>query len=115
MKTKEPVAVLENELGTVAFQEAVFTTLVQESISEMDGVLDIRLNQLFGKQRGQKITITTGEASDEVSLHVSVRLRGPVNVLETGAQIQARIISDLSKCLGVVVKEVVVAIEDIIY
>ena len=88
MKTKEPIAILENDLGSVAFQEQVFTTLVKELMSENEKVLHIQLNQLFGSQRGQKIRIAAGEAADEVSLNVSVKLKGPVHVGETGREIQ---------------------------
>lgn len=115
MKTKEPIAILENELGSVAFQEQVFTSLVKESMSENPKVLHIQLNQLFGSQRGQKIQIATGEAADEVSLNVSVKLKGPVHVVEAGREIQERLITELEHCLGVKVTEIVLKIEDIVY
>ena len=115
MKTKEPIAVLENELGSVAFQEQVFTTLVKESMNDNPNVLHIQLNQLFGSQRGQKVRISAGESADEVSLVVSAKLKGPVNVAETGREIQERLISELEHCLGVKVTEIVLRIEDIVY
>lgn len=115
MKIKEPIAILENEFGSVAFQEQVFTSLVKESMNENDQVLHIELNQLFGSQRGQKIKIAAGEAADEVSLNVSVKLRGPVHVMEVGREIQERLITELEHCLGVKVTEIILKIEDIVY
>lgn len=111
MKTKEPIAVLTTELGTVAFQEQVFTTLVKESMKENESVLAIELNQL----KRQKIQIASGEAANEVSLTVSVKLRGPVRAIQVCQEIQECLMTEVSNCLGVVVTEVILNIEDIIY
>lgn len=111
MKTKEPIAVLTTELGTVAFQEQVFTTLVKESMKENEVVLAIELSQL----KRQKIQIASGESDNEVSLTVSVKLRGPVRAIQVCREIQEHLMTEVSNCLGVVVTEVILNIEDIIY